>query len=708
MTLPLNTRKLILFLSATALFAIPARADFTFVHVTDSHVGATQGEGSNADRDAVAFREIASLNPRPAFVVHTGDVCETATPREYAVWRETLKSLADIPIHIAPGNHDVRWNPLGKEGYRLGTGQPLYHSWDYQNIHFVLLDPTVLLQHWGHFSRAQLDWLKRDLAKVGTDRPIVIGFHHWVGRDTVQVDNEEELLELVAPYNVRLWLQGHGHADLQWNVNGAPAVMAKGLYQGSYHLIEVTKDSIKVKRRTLGKPGGDEIVRDKSVPGATNVQWRELMTVPLAKPAPYRLRIGFRNEQGATQIVGIPQGREAVEYQLNGSTYAPMSASDMFDDDAKYAAIPNPELMPGEQYARVRVTLGDGRQYVKSAPFFINGAVTPAWSTNAGGAIQSHLVRAGDSLYVSTMGNDLVVLDPATGKEQWRFTAEDAIFSTPVIDNGAVYFGSADHNVYAIDTKTHQPKWTFKTGGAVLAGPAVAQGVVCVGSVDQVIYGLDAATGREKWRVKGENMYQSNTATDGRRFFVGGWDNTFRAIDAASGKVVWQKKVGRDAKSGKILFYYSPAISSPAVGEGKVFVTSNDGVLHAFDAATGDIAWEFDGKKLGYSSPLYHDGRVYCAIGDQGHVFCWEAKTGQKKWESSVWFVIYDSSFAYSSGKVFIGSVDGAFNALDAETGKVVWQYRLGPGHVFASPAADEGRVYIGSLSGRVTALPAK
>ncbi len=83
---------------------------------------------------------------------------------------------------------------------------------------------------------------------------MVIGFHHWVGRDTVQVDNEAALLELVKPYNVRLWLQGHAHADIEWNINGTPAIMCKGLYQGSYNLIEVEGDVMKIKRRTLGKP----------------------------------------------------------------------------------------------------------------------------------------------------------------------------------------------------------------------------------------------------------------------------------------------------------------------------------------------------------------------------------------------------------------------------------------------------------------------
>jgi outer membrane protein assembly factor BamB len=698
--------KLIGLLCAIAIAsASPSRADFSFVHITDSHVSGNDGEGGNAEKDAAAFREISALSPKPAFVAHTGDVCESATPREYAIWQRVLKELT-IPIHIAPGNHDARWNPLGKEGYRVGTGQPLYQSWDYENVHFVLLDPTVLLQHWGHFSKAELDWLKADLEKIGTDRAVIIGFHHWVGRDSVQVDNEEELLALVAPYNVRLWLQGHGHADLEWNINGAPAIMAKGLYQGSYHLIEVTKDSLKVKRRTLGKPSGNEILRDKSVPATSDVLWKDLMTVPLARPTAVDWHASSNVEAGVLTISAAVRdpAMQKVEYQLNGSNYAAMEKG---GDGTWYSSIPTPELTPGQQRIAVRLTLTDGREYQRQVPAQVAAEVTPTWIASAGGAVQSHLVRSADALYVTTMGNDLVALDAASGIERWRFAASDSIFSTPAIDGGVIYFGSADHYVYAIDPATHQPKWKTKTGGAVFAGPAVAHGIVCVGSVDQIIYGLDAATGDVRWTVKGAGMYQSNTATDGQRFFVGGWDNTFRAIDAATGKIAWEKRIGYD-KNGRISFYYSPAISSPAVGDGKVFVTTNDGVLHAFDAATGNVAWKFDGKKVGYSSPCYHDGKVYCAIGDQGHVFCWNATDGKKLWQSQVLGVIYDSSFTFAAGRVFIGAVEGTFNAIEADTGKVIWSYRLGPGHVFASPAADEQRVYIASLGGRVTALPVK
>ena len=165
-----------------------AVADFVFIHSSDPHVGVGN---KNHEIDAQLFTEITKLNPKPAFVVSTGDICEYGTDEEYALYQEAIKSLGDVKIYPAPGNHDVRWNPRGKEGYTRGTGHPLYESWDYENVHFVTLDSTVLLEHWGHISQEQLNWLAEDLKKVGPDKPVVIGFHHWVGRESIQVDNEQ-------------------------------------------------------------------------------------------------------------------------------------------------------------------------------------------------------------------------------------------------------------------------------------------------------------------------------------------------------------------------------------------------------------------------------------------------------------------------------------------------------------------------------------
>jgi outer membrane protein assembly factor BamB len=693
-----------------------ARADFTFIHASDVHFGAKRIGSTvmNADVDARMFDEISRLDPKPAFMVITGDIAEIGDDAQYALYRKTAERLGGMKLYVAPGNHDVRWNPRGKEGFVRGAGQPLYQSWDYQNIHFVTLDSTVLLEHWGHISQDQLDWLTADLKKVGTDKPVIIGFHHWVGRNPVMVDNETALFEIVRPYNIVLWLQGHGHANIDWSIDGVPAMMTGALYDATYSILHVSDDRIDITRRLIPegkKHRGGELMYDATTQPNT-AQLEHLMTIPLhRRPAPnWSAQAKFLGEKPAdyqlratAQRGELPEGTR-FDVRLNSEPDYPMLPP--AEDFSSTIPARHPPLMLtwGQHTVTVQATLPDKRAYQIPIHLAVPGKISPAWTHPIGGAVQSRLVRSGDSVFISSMGNDFIALDAASGAEKFRVSTGGSIFSGAAVADGTAYFGSADHFVYAVDASDGKIRWKTETGGAVLAGPAVARGIVCVGSVDTKMYGLDAASGSIVWTVAGRNMFQSQAATDGTRFFVGGWDNDFRCIDAASGKQLWTIPLGR--KSAESFSPYAPAIASPAVGDGKVFISTNDGILHALDIKDRREIWRIDWLKMGYSSPLFHDGRVYCALSDEGKTFMADAASGQIKWIADTGSVIYDSSFAFGGGRVFIGCVNGVLNCINAGDGRIDWQYRVGPGHFLGSPAADDQHVYAATMAGNVIALP--
>jgi outer membrane protein assembly factor BamB len=685
-----------------------ARGEFTFVHVSDIHIGAQ----NNHETDAALLKEIAELNPKPAFIVNTGDVCENGTDEQYTLYQETMKNLGDVRAFVAPGNHDVRWNPRGKEGYTRGTSGPLYQSWDHENVHFVTLDSTVLLEHGGHISQEQLDWLKKDLEKVGTERPVVIGFHHPIGGGYTMVDNQQALIDLVAPYNVVLWLQGHGHGDVEWSVNGAAATMVKGLYQGSYDIITVTETEMKIVKRYQPEIKRELTSKEGEQPtSAPAPQRANLMTIPLKKPKAPKWTTEHYPAETALMIVahkGELPADVKMEYRVDAEKNKELPSGGG-DKDTWFTKLSYKDLTPGVHVVTVQATLPDKRAFQQPITIEVPGKVKPVWEVNVGGAIQSRLVRWENLLLVTTMGNDLVALDAASGQEKYRVRSGGPIFGQPFVYGETCYFGSADHNVYAVNARTGELKWKQPTGGAVLAGCNFAMGKICVGSVDTKIYGLDAGSGSVMWTVQGQNMYQTQTGSDGERFFVGSWDNHFRCIDAKEGQMVWDKVLGRPTKA-KNFSPYAPAITSPAVGDGKVFISTNDGILHGIDINSGDEAWRIDWKKMGYSSPHFRDGKVYGALSDEGKTFRAEAATGKIEWTCETGSVIYDSSFCTGGPgmgvNAFIGNVNGTLNAINMQSGKLDYQYSLGPGHLLASPAADEEKVYIGNMSGKVVALP--
>jgi outer membrane protein assembly factor BamB len=168
--------------------------------------------------------------------------------------------------------------------------------------------------------------------------------------------------------------------------------------------------------------------------------------------------------------------------------------------------------------------------------------------------------------------------------------------------------------------------------------------------------------------------------------------------------------------TGTVMFYFSPAITSPAVGEGRVYVCTNDGVLHAVNIKTGQDDWiaraPSGGDTFGYSSPLYADGRVYLGgLGEsrRGNCYALEAATGRLVWNCRTGADNYDSSPGLAGGMVVIGSVEGTLTWIDPATGKVRWRYQLDPGFTFSNPVGDAGATYMASMNGHAygIALPA-
>lgn len=685
---------LLLLVSAAVTGA--ARADFTFIHTTDVHIGA----GDNVNLDAKMFGEIRALPVRPDFIFNTGDVTEAGLEREFAIYKKTRDANlgTEIPVRDTPGNHDARWNPLGKEGFTRGLGEPLWQSWDKENVHFVALDSTVLLQHWGHFDQEELDWLAKDLAKNGRERPVVLGFHHFFLRDNQggpqQVDNYAALLKVIAPYNVRLFLIGHGHSDIQWSINGIPAIMAKGLYQGSYHQISVTKDTMTVVRHSLAH---------KQTP-------QTLLTIPLARDraaaSDWSATVQLKDTAGTVTVKPGKMPAQTTFAFSAGGNLTPLTRG---SDGNYHAVFETDGWMAGTYTALVSATLPNAATglipvYAQTFPLTVKaptGKGSPLWTRTLPSAIQSRLVQSGGLLYVPTMGGALYALGTRSGKTRWQFKSGGALFSVPLVDSGTVYVGSADHSVYALDAVTGKLKWKRETGGSVLSGAAKAGDIVCITSTDRKIYGLDTATGAVRWTQPVESLYQSAAITDGDRFYLGGWDNKFRCLNAKTGAPVWTNTFGK-------AFYFAPAIGSPTLGDGKVFVTSNDGLLHAMDAASGEVLWETKALMLGYSGPLLQNHKIYNAsLSDDGSVYSFDAATGEKQWETKTGSVIYDSSCASVNGTVFVGCVNGIFSAIRQSDGALLWQYRLGPGHLLASPVTDDSRVFIANMDGTVAAFAA-
>ena len=199
-----------------------AHGDFTFVQISDSHIGFNKP--ANPDVTATlqaAVDKINALPRQPDFIIHTGDLTHTSKPGEFDNMDQVLKGARAGRIFYVPGEHDTSVDD-GKqylERYGKGSAGNGWYSFDHKGVHFVALVNVVKLEGMGRLGEDQLKWLEADLKARGSSTPIVLFAHiplwavypEW-GWGTA--DSEQALGHLKRFGSVTV-LNGHIHQVMQ-------------------------------------------------------------------------------------------------------------------------------------------------------------------------------------------------------------------------------------------------------------------------------------------------------------------------------------------------------------------------------------------------------------------------------------------------------------------------------------------------------------
>jgi len=145
------------------------------------------------------------------------------------------------------------------------------------------------------------------------------------------------------------------------------------------------------------------------------------------------------------------------------------------------------------------------------------------------------------------------------------------------------------------------------------------------------------------WQSKPKVRFEpSAPVVAGGVAFVSGSDGIVRAFDAATGAAKWTAYTGGAVR-------YPPAIAG-----GRALVGSGDGWAYAFEAATGRLLWRFRAAPIERKIPVYgsllstwpvasgvlvESGVAYFAAGinnyDGTHVYALDATNGKIKWQNN-------------------------------------------------------------------------
>jgi len=199
-------------------------ADFTFVQISDSHIGFDKPANPDVTVTLqLAIGKINALPQPPDFIIHTGDLTHLSKPSEFDTLDQALRGASAKQIYFVPGEHDMLTDNGGQYLERFGksTKGNGWYSFDHKGVHFVGLVNVANLKAGGlgSLGHEQLEWLEADLKGRSGSTPIVLFAHiplwtiypDW-GWGT---DDSEQALSYVQRFGSVTVLNGHIHQIMQ-------------------------------------------------------------------------------------------------------------------------------------------------------------------------------------------------------------------------------------------------------------------------------------------------------------------------------------------------------------------------------------------------------------------------------------------------------------------------------------------------------------
>jgi 3',5'-cyclic AMP phosphodiesterase CpdA len=117
-----------------------AEGGFTFLQISDSHIGFDKPANPNAlGTPHEAIDKVVALPAKPAFMIHTSDISHLSKPKQFDDADQAI-GRAKLDVHYVPGEHDVIDEAQGKaylERYGRGAQGAGWYSFDYEGVHFI-------------------------------------------------------------------------------------------------------------------------------------------------------------------------------------------------------------------------------------------------------------------------------------------------------------------------------------------------------------------------------------------------------------------------------------------------------------------------------------------------------------------------------------------------------------------------------------------
>lgn len=584
---------------------------------------------------------------------------------------------------------------------------PLYQSFTYGGVHFVLLDTTVNFELDGKIGKAQLQWLKSDLDSIPADMPVILFGHHPFKINN-NVTARHELLSATKDSNVIAFMNGHVHYYGNVVEDGVPInyiTYIKDNPNQDFVTIEFSENYYYIYKRKA-----TDHSKELWLSGRMNNTRKLRMTIT-------NITARDNTVDVAVQIENAPDGVKSVQARIDN--YGPYTQLIKNEGGIWSGSIDTglytPELVAGTHFVGVEAFDNENKKWTEYKDYSTpSDNPTIKWVFETGDSIQSSATINEANVYVGSNDGNLYCIDRDTGSQKWCIQTGDFVISKPAITSeGKIVFGSGDEFVYCASADDGNIIWNTKLGGSVLSDPLTSEGRVFIGCGDGKIYCLNSASGEIVWEYQTDGLMRQRPILENGILYAFVRDTyIWYAIDASTGQLIWRGNANTDES----LFVCGDV--RPVIANGKLWCIDAQNTRPAYlSLDTGELAWTSTLEKVSSRGMTTNGSTVFYSSNSGRQITAFDAETNQVVWQKDLRYdnkdrdlqeMQIDSALVYNGNSLIHVAERGRITALNPDSGEILWCIDAAgyPERVFwSTPEATDGLVIATGIDGKVYAV---
>ena len=239
---------------------------------------------------------------------------------------------------------------------------------------------------------------------------------------------------------------------------------------------------------------------------------------------------------------------------------------------------------------------------------------------------------------------------------------------------GIVIIGNRKGELFALDQTTGSQKWSAKLSGAILSPSLIQSGRVITIANDGTVFAHDTVTGQQVWAYKLPNVQFSlrgqpaPVRLDERTVVVASANAYVYALDVISGVPRFQRRVAvSDGRSD--IQRLIDVVGDPVVAGQYLVTTSFQGQVTTTDLTTQRVVWSEDASST--NSAEVSGDKVFVSTAD-GKLKAYNLATGELLWQNEELLNRQLSNPVMLGQNLVVGDLDGVIHLIDPNTGKLI------------------------------------